>query len=178
MGIPTLISTGTASNSAALAFTGIDNTYDEYMFVMTDINPATNDQYFTFNGSDDTSSWSYDITKTTTVFQAFHTEDDGTATLAYAATQDIAQGTGYQTLMSGIGGESDESGAAILHLFSPASTTDVTHFYCRTSHYSENDMISNVFQAGYFNTTAAITALNFNMTSGNFDGVIQLYGIA
>ena len=47
MGIPTLIKTQTASNSAYLDFIDgtssvvFDSTYDEYMFVMTDINPAT-----------------------------------------------------------------------------------------------------------------------------------------
>ena len=41
MGIPTLIATNTESGDAASAFTsGIDGTYDEYMYVCTDINPA------------------------------------------------------------------------------------------------------------------------------------------
>ena len=42
MGIPTLISTSTASDASSIAITsGIDSTYDEYMFVMTDIGPAS-----------------------------------------------------------------------------------------------------------------------------------------
>ena len=181
MGIPTLIADNSADTTdlASVAFTsGIDSTYDEYMFVCTDINPATDDQYFQFNGSDDTSSWSYDITKTTTMFSSRHTEADDSAVLGYNASGDIAQGTGYQNIMPGIGNGSDESGAAILHLFSPASTTYVKHFYVTTMMYSENDMPWHGFIAGYFNTTAAITAINFQMASGNFDGVIQLYGIA
>jgi hypothetical protein len=31
--------------------------------------------------------------------------------------------------------------------------------------------------AGYGNTTSAVNAINFNMSSGNFDGTIYLYGI-
>ena len=35
------------------------------------------------------------------------------------------------------------------------------------------------FVAGYFNATAAITAIQFKMGSGNIDsGTIKLYGIA
>ena len=46
--------------------------------------------------------------------------------------------------------------------------TTVFHDYCTTS-----------FTAGYFNTTAAITAIQFSMNSGNIDaGDICLYGIA
>ena len=49
MGIPTLISTSTASNAASVAITsGIDSTYDEYMFVMTDVGPATDNVVFQF----------------------------------------------------------------------------------------------------------------------------------
>ena len=47
--ISTLISTNTADSDSALAITsGIDGTYDEYMFVMTDIHPETNQVYFSF----------------------------------------------------------------------------------------------------------------------------------
>ena len=41
---PVLISTSTASGASSIDITsGIDSTYDEYMFVFTDINPATDD---------------------------------------------------------------------------------------------------------------------------------------
>ena len=179
MGIPTLISTNTADSITNLSITsGIDGTYDEYMFVFTDINPATNDTYFAFNGSDDTSSHSYDIIKTTTAFSAYHPEDDSTAAISYSTGQDIAQGTGFQRLTGGQGNGADESCAGILHLFSPANTTYVTHFYATVSFYGENNQANNPHFAGYFNTTAAITALQFKFESGNFDGVIQLFGIA
>jgi hypothetical protein len=35
----------------------------------------------------------------------------------------------------------------------------------------------NVFCAGYGNTTSAINAVQFKMSSGNMDGTILLYGI-
>ena len=41
---PILIQSQTASNSASISFTsGLTSTYDKYMFVFTDINPASND---------------------------------------------------------------------------------------------------------------------------------------
>ena len=178
MGIPTLISTSTVTNSSgAIISSGIDSTYDEYMFVMTDINPATDGAFFTFQVNASGQS-GYNEVMTTTFFSSVHQEDDGAATLSYEAGHDQAQGTGYQRIMMEPGNGSDESGAGILHLFSPADTTYVTHFYGRfhTLHYQ--DVAKSSFVAGYINVTAAITAINFKMSSGNFDGVIQMYGIA
>ena len=181
MGIPTLISTSTASDSSSIDITsGIDSTYDEYMFVFTDIGPATDNVNFQFNGSDDASSWSYDVIKTTTLFMAGHAEDDDAEEtgLEYRASEDVAQGTGAAYLLRGLGNDADQSCAGILHLFNPSNTTYVTHFYSRTQSMTSNDNADDVFGAGYFNITGAITAIRFAMSSGNFDGVIQMYGIA
>ena len=66
MGIPTLIATNTEDDDATSSFTsGIDSTYDEYMFVFTDCNPATNDRHFSFQCSTDGGS-NYNVTMTTT----------------------------------------------------------------------------------------------------------------
>ena len=71
-----------------------------------------------------------------------------------------------------------ESSAGILHLFSPSNTTYVTHFYA-TVNCSRHDNISQIVHcAGYINVTAAIDEISFKMSSGNFDGAIQMYGIA
>jgi hypothetical protein len=49
-----LLSTQTASASANISFTtGIDSTYDEYVFKFINIHPATDEVSFTFNGSTD-----------------------------------------------------------------------------------------------------------------------------
>jgi len=37
----------------------------------------------------------------------------------------------------------------------------------------------NAYVAGYANTTSAINAINFQMSSGNIDdGIIKMYGVA
>ena len=178
MGIPTLISTATASNDSAVSITsGIDSTYDEYMFVFTDIGPATDDVNFTFQGNVDGGS-GYNETMTTTLFRAQHDEADSDTTLGYNTGQDQAQGTAFQILGGGLGNGADESLAGILHLFTPSNTTYVTHFYSKTNFYHESNYILNTFVSGYFNLTGAIDEIQFKMSSGNFDGVIQLFGIS
>ena len=73
-----LLSTQTASASASISFTtGIDSTYDEYVFKFINIAQTAGERIFQFNGSTDGGS-SYNVTKTTTFFRAQHTESDST----------------------------------------------------------------------------------------------------
>ena len=184
-----LIKTLTASSSATLSFVDgtsdvvLDNTYPIYKFVFTNIHPATNNSNFTFNGSDDDSSHSYDVTKTTTAFDAFHKEDGSNQNLNYRTGEDIAQGTGFQTLTldGGVGNNNDDNFNGELFLFNPSSTTYVKHFFATTTHgYNASPaFVMNSYIAGYFNTTADITAIQFKFSSGNIDaGDICLYGIS
>ena len=174
-----LISTQTASGSANLSFTsGIDSTYDEYVFKFINIHPASQ-QLFQFNVSIDGGS-NYNIAKTTTTFGAYHTEDNSAAALNYKTSQDLAQGTGYQILsVNGqVGADADNCFSGTLQLFNPSSTTFVKHFMTDTNHIGGATSL-NAFVAGYGNTTSAINAVNFQMASGNIDsGVIKLYGIS
>ena len=182
MGIPTLIKELTATNDASLSFVDgaadvtLDSTYDEYMFVFTDIGPATDNVYFTFQGSIDAGS-NYNVTMTTTMFRSGHSEADE-VDFGYDTGGDTAQGTGFQRLSVDSANDADGSGAGILHLFSPSNTTYVKHFYSRYHHMTGTPAATINFVAGYFNDTNDIDAVQFKMSSGNFDGVIQLYGIA
>ena len=174
-----LISSQTASNSASISFTtGIDSTYKEYQFYFIDINPATNGVSFTFNLSTDGGS-NYNVTKTTTNFGAYHNEAGNSTALSYDATRDLSQSTSYQPFNNNgnIGNDSDESISGILTLFNPASTTYVKHFIARNNYYNEGDYSIDSLVAGYGNTTSAINAIDFKMSSGNFDGTILMYGI-
>ena len=186
MGIPTLIKTLTADGSASLAFVDgasdvtLDSTYDEYMFVWTDVGPATSNVHFQFqvNATDDAGG-GYDTSLiTSTYFQAYNDETGGTPALGYEASNDLAQSASFQNLTNGQGNGADESSAGILHLFSPSSTTYVKHFYSRCQSYHSSDIANDMFISGYINDTTAIDEIQFKMSSGNFDGVIQLYGIA
>ena len=177
-GVWNLIETQTASSDSTLDFTsGIDSTYDEYVIKYINIHPSVNGTTLQFNGSDDTSSHSYDITKTTTYFQAYHDEGDSGTTLGYSTGNDLAQGTGFQILHQ-IGSDNDQAGCGKLWLFSPSDTTFVKHFMIDAQTADPDDYSVRAFVAGYFNTTAAITAIQFKTASGNIDaGKIKLYGL-
>ena len=178
MGIPTLISTSTASNASSVDITsGIDSTYDEYMFVCTDIGPATDSADFGFQVNVAGQS-GFNEVMTTSSFMTYHAEDGSAADIGYEINHDQAQGTGYQKLTDDGGNGSDESSAGILHLFSPSNTTYVTHFYSRFHQYHKNSRADTLFIGGYINATGAVDEISFKMSSGNFDGVIQMYGIA
>ena len=173
-----LISSQTASNSASISFTtGINSTYKEYQFWFVDIHPRTDNVYFTFNLSTDSGS-NYNVTKTSTFFNAIHDEADTATGLSYRTSDDLAQGTGFQRLVSAsLGNGADESCAGIVQLFNPSSTTYVKHFIGSGNGYDSSNYTINSFVAGYGNTTSAINAVQFKMESGNFDGDILMYGI-
>jgi hypothetical protein len=178
-GVWNLIETQTASSDSTLDFTsGIDSTYDEYVFKFINIHPATDAVYFQVNFRDGGSS--YDATKTSTVFEAYHLEDDSGTALGYKGGNDLAQSTGVQRITSNIGNDNDQSGSGYLHLFSPSNTTFVKHFIVRTVHYANPEIYAeDYYAAGYCNVTAAIDGVQFSMSSGNIDsGSISLFGIS
>ena len=84
----------------------------------------------------------------------------------------------FQRIIWGMGIDNDHCGVGFLHLFNPSSTTFVKHFICNNSAISHDDYNQNNFVAGYGNTTSAVDAIQFKMSSGNIDaGDICLYGI-
>jgi hypothetical protein len=175
----TLISSQTASSSASLSFTtGIDSTYRTYLFKFINIHPATDGANFTFNLSTDGGS-NYNVTKTTTVFRAYHDEADTATLLGYRDGEDLAQSTSYQQIAYATGNGNDESASGTLYLFNPSNTTFVKHFLSNTHNYLLSNYALNDFIAGYGNTTSAVNAIDFKFSSGNIDdGTIHMYGIA
>ena len=173
----------TASSSSTLSFVDgssdvvLDNTYKEYIFVFNNMHPATDGANFTFQGSTDSGS-NYNTTMTTTYFTAFHNEAGNDQSLTYETGRDLAQSTSFKTLINEVGNDNDQCCSGFLHLFNPSSTTFVKHFICNINSYFNSNYTMYAFTAGYFNTTSAIDALQFKMSSGNVDsGTITLYGI-
>ena len=171
------ISKQTASSSASISFTsGIDSTYKEYIFYFVNLHPQNDNVTFQFQVSTDGGS-TYGVTATTTSFRGLHTEAD-TTSLAYSASTDLAQSTNFQYLTGNMGADNDQADVGILHLFNPSSTTFVKHFMANFNNCGESNISLNTFNAGYFNTTSAIDAIKFEITSGNIDsGDILLYGV-
>ena len=174
----------TASTSSTLSFVDgassvvLDNTYKEYIFTFKSIHVSDDSAEFTFNGSIDTGS-NYNVAKTSSFFDAEFLEDGTYPSIGYQAGEDLAQGTGFQTLAKDL--EATDNDAALggyLHLFNPSSTTFVKHFLAKTAAMHESARSYNNYIGGYFNTTSAVDAVQFKMSAGTIDaGDICLYGI-
>ena len=182
-GAMTLIKTLTASSSATLSFVNgssdvvLDSTYPVYMFKCINMHPATDNVKLNINFSVDTGS-NYNVTKTTTIFRAFHKEDDSSTNLNYETGSDLAQSTSAANLSLEIGNGSDESCSGTFTIFEPSSSVFVKHFIADFNTYQYGSITMNHIASGYGNTTSAIDAIQFAMNSGNIDsGTIKLYGI-
>jgi hypothetical protein len=173
-----LLSTQTASASATISFTsGIDSTYDSYVFKFINIHPETNEVKFQFNFSTDSGS-NYNVTKTTTAYNTYHNEAGTDAGLGYNTGADLAESTGFQRFYEDTGSDNDQASSGYLQLFNPSSEIFVKHFVTRFSNAHHAEYMQDWFIAGYGNTTSAVDAVRFQMDSGNIDsGVIKLYGI-
>ena len=184
-GALTHIKTLTASSSSTLSFVHgssdvvLDSTYPIYKFEFINCHPANNLVQFQFNMSADSGS-NYNVTKTTTIFVALH-DSTGSSGLTYRTNQDLAQGTGFQSLSSDVGNLDDDSVSGSLYLFNPSSTTFVKHFIATTNRkavFAGTIYLETTFIAGYGNTTSAIDGVRFQFNTANIDaGKIKLYGI-
>ena len=154
----TLLTTATASSSSTISFTSnIDSTYHEYLFKFFDIHPNGDAKQFQFQADTGTNT-SYNQTLTTSTFTAYHNEDGDSTALVYA--------------------DNDQSVSGTLHLFNPSSTTFVKHFLARSSTYTANNHCYDLHVGGYFNTTTAITRVQFKYTGDTIDaGTIKMYGV-
>ena len=172
-----LISTTTASSDSTISITsGIDSTYKEYIFKFINMHPSDDRRKFQFQGTTDGSN--FNVTMTTTWFQAYHKEDGSDTTLSYIAGEDQAQGTSFQSLCEDTGADNDQCFSGQLHLFDPSNTTFVKHFIAVGNETYFSDYCNNAYVAGYFNTTSAITGLQFKFDTNNIDsGTIKLYGV-
>ena len=183
-GAMTFIKKLTASSSATLSFVNggssvvLDSTYKEYIFTYNNIHPATNSVVLQFNLSIDSGS-NYNVTKTSSSFNAYHPEDNSGQGLAYTTYLDLAEGTGFQDISSSVGYGNDQGVSGTLHLFNPSSTTFVKHYISKSSTAQVQPAAYEVDIGGYANTTSAVNAVQFKFNSGNIDaGDICLYGIS
>lgn len=173
-----LLSTQTASNSASVEFTsGIDSTYDEYVFYLVDIHPSVSDIDVMWIGSTDSGS-SYGVATTTTMFRATHKEDGSGGALTYRDGRDAAQSTGNIHLTGNAGNDNDQCVVSEFRLFSPSSTSKVKHFIALAhSMQTGSNFFYQWYSAGYINTTSAVNAVKFLPGSGTIDGNIYMFGV-
>ena len=180
-GVWTLIKTLTGSDTATISFVHgasdvvLDSTYPIYVFKFFNMHPETADRQLMFQGSIDTGS-NYNVTMTTTNFYTYHTEG-GTNYFEYTATEDQANGTGFQRISTTVKNDNDAGCCGTLWIFGISSTTFVKQFFSQVHAYNQDDASASAFVAGYFNSTSALDAFQFKQRTGNFSGTIKLYGI-
>jgi hypothetical protein len=176
IGNPTIINTFTVSGGSSQAITSdITTTYKNYMFVFTDLNPATDGVEWQVNFStDDGSSW---LNKTTTYFRAQVKSDGSGDDLSLITAQSLDNSTANACLSFDIGNGSDESSAGILYVYNPTGTTHNKYFSGHFTSYHASEYINDQYAQGFCASTSAVNRMKFEMSSGNFDGVIQMYGI-
>ena len=172
------ISKQTASSSASISFTsGIDSTYKEYVFYFNNLHPANDGVDITFNLSTDSGS-NYNVSKVTTYVTAYQLESDATQGLIYDSSNGDMVGTGFANIHRDLGNGNDESLSGYFHLFNPSSSVFIKHFMSSSNLVQLNDQCIVAHVAGYGNTTSAVDAIQFKMSSGNIDsGDIILYGV-
>jgi hypothetical protein len=173
----------TASSSSTLDFLNgssdvvFDSTYKEYVFTFKDIHPSNDGVFLTFQADTGTNT-NYNQTITSSYFTAYHFEDGSSTGLSYITSGDQAQGTSFQRVSQQIGNDNDQAVSGTLQIFNPADTTFVKHFMGNCASIANDDGPTNTFSAGYFNTTTALTRVQFKMSAGTIDaGDICLYGI-
>lgn len=175
-GTAVLLSTAIASSSASLSFT-LPTAYKQVKFGFYNIAPATDQVDFSFqvNASGQTG---YNETITSTYFLAHNNEAGSDPTISYVTTLDQAQGNAYDKISSGSGNAADKNLAGEMILFNPQSTTYVKHFQTTSNTNTFHDYHFSGRSAGYINVTAAITSIDFKMSSGNIStGKIKMWGI-
>ena len=178
LGSLTLIQKQTASSSAYIDFTsGIDSTYKEYIFYFINCHPQSDTQRLTFQ-SDTGTNTNYNQTITSSTISTYNYENDSDRSLSYDTGDDLAQSTSFQPLCNTVGNDADQSASGFLHVFNPSSSVFVKHWQCRFVISHNEDLISSRQNAGYFNTTTALTRFRFKFASGNIDsGDIILFGL-
>jgi hypothetical protein len=173
-----LISESTASGASSVEFTDLTG-YKIFKWVFIDIAHNTENAKLQVNFSSNGGS-SYGIATTSTFFRAFHLESGSAASVDYSTSYDLANSTSPQTLTAEVeatGDTASASSSGCFHLYSPSSTSKVTHFNSRFSVLITNPGAFAGHSAGYANTTSAINALKFDASSGTFDGTIKQYGL-
>ena len=178
-----------ADNSSDTSILGditfsLDSTYDVYEFEFVNIHARSNSVYFTFQVNATGDSGYATSPVTSSMFAAFH-DDPGEGTFAsmyYDTTHDNANTTGDgedQTRLSVFCNASDAEASLSgkMTLYHPSSGAYVKHFISRISNYKKDPAESDTHVAGYINDTTAIDDIRFQMSSGNLDGLIRMYGI-
>ena len=182
-----LISTHTASNSAALEITsGIDSTYDEYQFHFYNICPVNDGVDWQFQVDTGTNT-NWNMYVTSTAHNAWHKEGNVSDDSEQNATDDQQNADqAYIKLTGTVGSDSYEALSGVLTLYAPASTAFLKQYISRciareedyARDHNRSGMIGTAASSAGSGETSAITRIRFRFESCNIEsGVIKMFGV-
>ena len=182
-----LLNTVNASTTSEIVFsnTYINSTYDIYVFKYIGMHPSNDTVNFQFFGSENNGA-GWNIRKTT-CYISMWVAASGNSQDGPLVDNSYSQGntTTEQTLGYSIGNDNEYGITGELWLFSPSTSTSVTHFMSFASYMKANNEQSTVQLSGYYGEYSGgdgpgttIDAIKFVYASGTMDtGTIKLYGI-
>lgn len=165
-----LLSTATASSSATIDFTGLDATYTNYAVTINDLVPATNAAVLWIRiGTGATPT--YQANATDYRSQRFSAGNGGTTAPTSQAAQIVVNATGNSA-------SRDETNG-IFYINNPSQTSQYHGiFWSGAQYFNVTPEVDIFFGGGFYQSTTAVTAVRFLMSSGNItSGTFKLFGI-
>ena len=174
----TLLSTNPDATdiSSYVITSGIDSTYKLYIFKLININAATDGAIFTFDFSIDGGD-NYDQTTTSCYMVASHTEADDVAAIDKTTSYSQHTGNPAQNITGSLDNAADASSSGTVWLFDPSNTAFMKQYNSTMNDLGNSDYANTVYVDGKIHTASAVNAVKFAPSSGNFDGVIKMYGV-
>ena len=172
------ISSQTASSDSVVNFTsGIDSTYDVYLFQCINVHPSA--------GSKLTCQFTTDGTNFNRPLKACQGNDSNTEAGSTSNNdEDVSESqyndTDYQSIVYADTLETNAESCcnAFLWLWGPSNTTFTKHFWASGIGKDDAPGAARSYTAGVIVETSAITGVSFKMSSGNIDsGTFTMYGI-
>lgn len=168
----TTISTGTATVDFSHGSGGVvfNSTYNAYLFVFSDIHPATDAQPFELTFSTDAGS-SY---LSSGYAYAHKGNRSGTSDLAHQSASD----SNIDCTSLVIGGAAIESLSMQLWFHKPSGTDGAKMVSMQAAHMDNDGNYAAVNSVGSNSSTSAITGIRFKFGSGNIDrGTFTMFGV-
>jgi hypothetical protein len=171
-----LISTTTISSDSAVSITGMDSTYKNYVMILNNLHPATDNIHLQgraiISGSPYATGNYFSIVEHSRTGNASNEFDNNENQTYWNFTHDS----------EGMGNADSDSMNMIINIYNPSETSFEKMIQTQAT-YNHN-IVNNMFSRSYsLNTirsiTSAFTGIQFFASSGNLDtGTIKLYGIS
>lgn len=167
-----LLATASASNSASVEFTElIDSSFNQYLFSLTGIKPATDGANINITMSDDGGA-SYDTTNYE--YAAYETASNASSMTLQTSNSTPSIRCGFK----GIGNLSNEHGNMVMYLNQPSNGALYTSVHGMLDINANDSTSLCVNFSGQNDFARAINAIKFAMNTGNISsGEFAMYGV-